>query len=350
MEEQKQKFGIFRLLALCALVGVLMVAPPLFSTVAKNNKITGQELWGEKSEYQGVLEIWNVDTFSGASMSKTDYLNAIARSFESENKGVYVCVKNLKVEEFKIALGEGKRPSIVSFGSGLGSTLKDELSELTIFDNPRQSILESGMDNGTLKAVGYIMGAYSLFSTSDRLVGLAYEKLSDIALTAGITTQTGKNTKHIYSLNYGKSEFLHPEKSIALNLVGSEEVYQSVSDYDAYVDYCIFNKSNILLGNMRDLVRLENKVNKGDMSDIVLEPLVEYNDQIQYLGIINSSSESLNKCASYFVNYVMSESSQLKIANTGLFSTTRTDLYQEGNFRKVEEVIDKVKNIPNVFL
>lgn len=347
IKENEKSFGLFRLVALSVLVLVLMVSPPLVLARAKENKISGEELWGEKSDFCGVLEIWNVDTFSGVEMSKTDFLELVARRFENDFKGVFVCVKNMKIDEFKLALGEGRRPNLISFGFGLGKIVQELLVDLGEVKNVNDKILSSGRAGNSQLAVGYIMNMYGLFSTSERVEVLGGSTLHQLAFTSGKDIENKKSTKHIYSLNYGKSNFVHPEN--AINPKVGDDVLQSADDYSAYTDYVNFSKSNILLGNLRDLVRLENKVESGDMLDIIAEPVTHYNDLIQYIGIVKNLSESVYGCAKNFVQYLLSENSQKLISKTGLLSTTGEKLYTEGIVASFENKIESIEIIPNLF-
>lgn len=347
MKENEKSFGLFRLVALCVIVLIMMVAPPLVLANVKQNKISGEELWGEKSDFCGVLEIWNVDTFSGAKMSKTDFLNMVARRFENDFKGVFVCVKNMKVDEFKIALSEGRRPNLISFGFGLGNVLKDILDDLGEEFSINENILNSGKVEDEQLAVGYIMNMYGLFAETKRVSINENESLYSVMLKSGEDIEGKKAKRHIYSLNYGRSEFVHPEK--VLGLVSDADVYQSMDEYSAYVDYVNFNKSNILLGNMRDLVRLENKVIKGDMLDIIAESVIEYNDLIQYIGLVKDLQVTVLQCSKNFIRYLLSESSQKLIANSGLFCVNGDKLYQEGQMNLFENAIENIKVYPNVF-
>lgn len=349
MNNEESRFSLIRLMALCLLVVVLMVTPPLLMVKKKTDIITGEELWGEKSEYQGVLEVWNIDVFGGAIISKSDFLEQVAREFESNNKGVFICVKNMKVDEFKIAIGEGKLPNVISFGSGIGKLIEDNLETLGQFNNVNSKVLESGKSGDNLKAVGYIMGMYGLFSSSEKVGEIPEnQKLSDIMFTSGKDVVKKKSTRHIYSINYGKSEYIHPERALGENI---KDCLISEDDYAGYMDFVNFNKSNILLGNMRDMVRLIRKVNKGDMSDIIMEPITKYNDLVQYVGLVKHNSETIKKCAKLFLENLLNESVQKQIEKTGLFSTTGEVLYDtDENFKMFEGVLDKIENIPNVFL
>ena len=61
----------------------------------------------------------------------------------------------------------------------------------------------------------------------------------------------------VYSYNYGKNEYLNP--LLAVSNLKNDKVFESASYYDAYNDFINFNRSTILLGNHRDVVKVESK-------------------------------------------------------------------------------------------
>ena len=50
---------------------------------------------GNKSEYNGVIEVWNIDSFEGGTKPKVSYLEYQASRFQKENKGTYLVIRNL---------------------------------------------------------------------------------------------------------------------------------------------------------------------------------------------------------------------------------------------------------------
>ena len=52
---------------------------------------------GKKSDYNGVIELWNIDSFESGTKPKNAFLQQCASRFQNENKGVYVVVRNLKM-------------------------------------------------------------------------------------------------------------------------------------------------------------------------------------------------------------------------------------------------------------
>lgn len=73
------------------LVGVIimLVFLPVVGLAKNNNlELIYEKFVGVKSEYQGMIEIWNVDTFEGGLISKTKMLQQVANKFKAENKGL----------------------------------------------------------------------------------------------------------------------------------------------------------------------------------------------------------------------------------------------------------------------
>lgn len=349
-KEKNNKFNIFNLLALCLLVLVLMVTPTMVIYKYNNQKDIEENFFGEASELQGVLTVWNIDTFEGGNISKTDLLERVGRIFENAHKGLYVAIKNMTPEEAKLKLAVGELPDAVSFGMGLGNMFKPYLTNLNFSNKIRSVVAESGTCDGGLLAAGYVMGCYALFSTEEKLVnaGKAVEtNLTSSFLACGYTKTLRSKTKTVFSLNYGESDFICPQKS--LGVVTGENVLVSASQYDAYVDFVNFNKSTILLGSQRDFIKLANKQQLGKISGLKVEPVCGYNDLVQYIGVIKTDNELRLRYARYFAEMLTSETGQREIEGSGMFSTSLTGLYADDGLRALEEAAVGSDDIPNAF-
>lgn len=347
--ENKKKFNILNLLALCVLVVVFMTVPTFVFREYNGQAEIENNFFGEESELKGVLIVWNIDTFEGGNISKSDYLEEVGRLFENNHKGLYVAVKNMTVEEAKLKIEAGELPDAVSFGMGLGNMFKPYLSELNFATNVRQSVLNSGMADGKQLAIGYIMGCYALFSTNEKLINAGKESstvLLNSYLACGYTKQLKNKTRTIYSLNYGASNYLNTKR--VLNIDVNDMVLISESQYDAYVDFINYNKSTILLGTQRDFIKLKNKENLGKISGLIVEPLCGYNDLVQYIGVINSGNELRMKYSRYFAQFLVNDGTQQEIEGSGMFSTVLDGLYTEDGLKALEEAVVGSDDIPNV--
>ena len=339
------KFGILNLIGLTVLVLVLMLVAPIGVMGSRKNlhKVDGENK-------QMVLELWNIDTFAGGSISKKDFLEKVSVIFESSHSGVYINCKNMTLEEFSYAVGDNKKPDLISFGFGAGNSVKPLLQPLDIMcDNVKQEVKLSGISNGEQYAVGYLMGGYSFFTTAEKLASTTKEDivLSKDYYTCGYDISLRKSKKHVYGLCVSNSNYLSPLRCI--EKVIDDEIYIADDEYNAYLDFLGLNKSTILLGTQRDLVRLENKIENGSLSDLIMEPVARYNDLIQYVGLVNSEKEENLLYAKEFIEFLICESSQRLLKDSGLFSVVVKDLYDNATFKNLENVVWSVINIPCVF-
>ena len=71
-----------------------------------------------------MIEIWNIDTFEGANVSKTKLISQIANEFQTENKGVYFMVRNVTESECANLIASGQLPDIFSCSYGVAESVK----------------------------------------------------------------------------------------------------------------------------------------------------------------------------------------------------------------------------------
>ena len=311
MDSQKKSvFGIINLIALCMLVLVLSFLPTL-SLAGGEDFSLGKIFSSEPSEFQGILEVWNIDTFEAGSSSKESFLLEVAKEFQKQNKGTYIIVKNLTIDELNLSLQAGKTPDLFSFGFGVGDILKSYLCEIGRSDSKYQALDESGVVDGKTFAVGYLLGGYYLFSTQDKILnaGLDSENiiLSEKLNNAGYVKELRNGGKKVHSVSYGKSLYNTPLKAIENYYVSAENIKEEEDDFEAYQNFISFESSTILLGTQRTLARLENKVRIGQLDSFLCEVVSSYCDLVQYLGVCKNASELKQKYAQKFIDMVLSE-------------------------------------------
>ena len=100
----------FKIIVSVFIIAFLVIAPfPLFNKINALNYSFNSEY---QLNYSGVLELWNVDTFEGGSVSRTAYLEKRAQEFEKQNKGVFIQVKNITLEQLENNLKNNNIPTI----------------------------------------------------------------------------------------------------------------------------------------------------------------------------------------------------------------------------------------------
>lgn len=296
--------------------------------------------------YQGVLELWNVESFEGGSGSRSQWLTNKAAKFEAQNKGLFAHVTNLTVEQMEEKLASGDTFDIICFSRGAGCIIQDKLAVLdvdtgAVAENYRLSAL---LDGKQLCAPLYA-GAYCLFARSSQL---DEQNLLSQALTAKYTRKVGKNTFDLAPLICGFTEFNSPLSALAMSGgKGNAGVSTDVTQYQAYEQF-VANKTAItLLGTQRDIYRLSKKEADGKIDALSFAALGGYTDLVQYLGVSNSCGDKKD-VAEQFVSYLLSPQVQATLTDVSMFSVLTDDIYTTERFAACEKA-NKNAYVPSVF-
>ena len=331
------KSVLFRILVFVLVVVMIVFLP---SVKLKQNQdlenIYGVFL-GNKSKYQGIIEIWNIDSFEAGNKSKTSLLTEISKEYQKKNKGVYFMVRNLTENECLGLAEKGEIPDLISCSYGVAEKLRPYIKEYSSID---ENYFENGAKALILStekkfAVPWCKGGYFLISTRDKLEKAKIEdvnnvKLSNIAFSSGYVVKGKKSDKTIYSLGFGNYKYLMPQMALKTyngNEVGLVSKYaydedtRGISSYTAYCEF-IADESVILLGTQRDVFRMKNRETQGKVSDLILEQVFGFTDLIQFVMLGKNLSGDKLFVAEDFVRFLTGELSQNIILNSGLFSVT----------------------------
>lgn len=330
---------------LCMIVAIV----PTFYISAKyaiENNYTA-----DRSDYQGVLEIWNIDTFEGGTSGKYSFLKSQAINFEKKNKGLYFMVKNMTEEQCLLNLQNGQVPAMFSFGVGVGEKILDYLCEIDQTNlDINDEFLAAGKYNDKLLAAAWCRGVYALITTTERLekVSQNTNNLASIATNCGYVTQLKNKTKTTYSLAFGSAGYVCPQLAFSL---GYKNLVQNSTSIDLdnlnktpYTAYCDFieGKASILLGTQRDIARVENRVACGKLENVVYQYLTEYTDLVQYLSIAKNSDAQITGACQAFINFITAEDAQKSLANIGMFSVRECKIYSSGIWQEIENLFESL--------
>lgn len=347
-------YGVFFKLALSVLLILIVAVVPTF--IFSYGNIIESKYQPQQSEYQGIVELWNIDNFEGGISSKTSFLKTSALAYEKENKGFFVMVKNMTIEECLLALSQNQMPAMFSFSGGLVNHFENLLDSFENNFQISQNILKSGQKNGLQLAVGWCFGAYVLISTKQKVPMLEYDSLCNLSLSSGTigTSKKGKQ-KITYSLVFGAKNtnpLLAYEKSFGQIVPSKTAFDENCYQKTAYQSYCDFveNKANILLGTQRDLARIENRISQGKIADVVYEFLGNATDLVQYVSIAKNLSEQAKSECEKFVQYLVSKKNQKNLASTGMFSVIGGEsIYETGVFHDFEKSLSSELEIQKIF-
>lgn len=358
-------FKIVRKVILSFFVVILFFVLPLFSLSQEDLSVMYGTFVGKKSELQGMIEIWNVDTFEAGTASKSSFLTYASKVFQKNHKGLYFMIRNVSKQELVNLIESGERPDLISCSYGVASKIKDIIQPFSKTPEMQSDFLEAGQIDGKSFGLAWTYGSYFLISTSEKLELAGVEDVQNFdlvqnALSLGYEKQLKKGSKTIYSLSLGEGEFLLPQMALAsYNNVevpankelafNSEKISQS--QYLAYSRF-VAGESVVLLGSQRDVFRMENRVSQGKIADVVCQPLSEFSDLVQFMFLCDTGNTLKEKIAEEFGCFLLSKEVQKELSKIGMFSPVLNvkEMYFDGVISDIlpENFCICVKN--NVFV
>lgn len=289
------------------IISSIIILSLIFTIFIGKDKIKEENFDKSNIQYQGVLTLWQVDSFEGGVGSRKQFLLKVAREFEKQNNGTLIMVINQTPEGVKESIKKGVYPDIISFGVG---TYINGFSKL----NTNNYTL-GGLIGEDVYATSWCRGNYTLISK---------EKLDDLAL------------KNIDELIVSKGKFNQPLTAFSLENLSATNI-KVFAPLDAYTNY-LSSKNGVLLGTQRDIFRLKNR---GE--NFYAYPLSNYNDLYQYISIL-STEEVKRFYAEKFINYLVSDSVQNKLNQIGMLSCYTKANYSEEVFINMQS-LNKFKTI-----
>ncbi len=321
------------------------------------------------ASYQGVVNLWLVDSFEGGSGNKKSWFTWLSTQFEKQNEGLFFSVTQLTQEQFlqKLAQTEQgeKRVStwqvdgvdllpaisnkksqmakdalnfdILCFSRGVGSSVANMLCPLDV-DNGAisKNFAESGKIKGTTYALPVYCGGYFLFARTSQQP----QDILKNCLNTTFTRKIGKNTVKLQPLVCGFTDSNSPLSALACNDVsGSVTPDYTNTQYSAYEQFVSNKKAVTLLGTQRDLYRLTQKQSLGKIEQLTICPLLGYTDLVQYVGV-NVDSDKVDICQK-FISFMLQDVCQQKLSTIGLFSVTNEHIYT------MEQYVDMQKSLKN---
>ena len=343
-ERVKKSFNKKKLAAFISALAVVVACVALLVWALPNLPVKPQT--EQPITYQGVLEMWNVESFEGGVGSREAWLINRAAKFEAVNKGLFVHVTTLTVEQLEAKLAEGQTFDMICFSRGVGNLVKEQLTAFTgsvgaIKDN----YLISGQVEGRQYAVPLYSGAYCLFARTEQL---AADRLLEGALTTKFTRKIGKNTVELQPLVCGFTPYNSPLSALALSGgKGKANVSEDTTQYQAYEQFVANKTAVTLLGTQRDIYRLSQRESNGKIDKLGFVALNGYTDLVQYVGVSQTAGDKTEACMQ-FTEYLVSDDAQSSLVNLSLFSVLDATFYTSERYAQCESSLGTAY-VPNVF-
>lgn len=285
---KKYRTGIF-----CGILIFIL----LFSLLAVYPALTSRRT-PQAQGYEGVVRIWQIDSFEGGKGSRAAFLNRAARNFEKEHPGILFIVSSHSAESAQNSYLSGDVPDIISYGNGI-----EFAAELA---SPLKNCFFSfATSDGKTYATPWCRGQYFLFSKDG--------DFSDMDANNTVLSQSGLSQTQLAAYLEG--------------LRGDLEIKESI---DAYQDF-LSGKYQYLFGSQRDIWRFEAR----DI-EVKVREVQSFCDLWQYISIC-SSDKGKRDISEDFIQYLLSESVQKQLVQIGMLSPNYKIYSGVNNFLQTAE-------------
>jgi hypothetical protein len=333
---------MFKVLPYVLLI-IILIGVPVF--VFPNLKKDGKP----KSQTQGVLTMWHIESFEGGSYNRHQFLLKQMIELEKKNPGLFVSIQTLTKAQALDQLSQGVLPDLVSFGTGTGDIFEAYAHEYEGRLNIRQEFIKAGA-RGKVKAVAYMTGGYMLACNLNLAQTMGIDtssKLIDNIFKEGQVYNKGKSIR--YTLTSAREHNL----PLAAVLKSTSGVFKQNSYFEAQTQldaYNVFTSQNaaMLLGTQRDLNRIINRINQNNMFECEFVYLSGYTDLTQYLAITAADAQERER-ARLVIEHLTSPSAQYAVAQIGMLSVDGVNYHTNELLKNMQNAINQRMIIPDAF-
>lgn len=307
-----------------------------------NFKLNLNEFLNLESGDKIVLDLCHVETFEGGSASRSGYLKRQAEKFNKQNNNFFVSVTTMSFEEFELNINNGYSADLYSFGTGAGSFVQNKLQTLKKQSNIREDLQKNATISGKIYAYPYLLSGYAVIS---------YESLTsqDETLTSKLTSS--KQGKKIINGTIFGTGVTNPAQALLDSSIKLQSHDVTIEDttYSAYSNF-LKKTTKSLVGTARDVARIKNREQNGNISPCKYEYLSGYSDLVQYIGVSSNLDKAKSEVATSFATFLLSNTAQKDIANYGLFSATNLKIYESDYMSEFEKTLSLPLQGVNAFI
>ena len=280
--------------------------------------------------WQGVLQLYVLEGWEGS--RGTAWLKRRCAAFESVT-GAFVEVRTVQ------ALDMEQPPDVVSFPAGMD--MSQAAASWLAISLPsaanrqfREGILSTGILDGQLKAVPWLLGGYTLVANETLCAqkGMALPELGMRWNEAGFmeSLKAFKGSKKVVALSVLQRDCA--QRNLPEGCVAS--LPNGAGNRDA------FHKGNVpfLLGDVRDLALLEQAGFAWQQTPLEAGMVC---DEVCYLGVTGRGDTRRQQMAQALVAYLVSADVQAQVDKAGGFSPLALQVYDDGAFAVLEARLDE---------
>ncbi len=353
---------------------VILLGWPALSKNLRNLPDPLEPLFRKKSEWTGLITLWNVNFIDCGTGSNTRWLNLQVERFEKQNPGVFIDVRNITPSRMKMYFQGNERenvlPDIIALPVYEDIIPHNLLVDLDEFFNQEDLkklnpvAYKHVVRNGKMIGVPYMMGAYAILFN----LQLAHEKgviisegqldytfLDSAVRTMTFTEKAGKSEKRYYGFCTYSEPYSRPLLSIIHGNQGKivdERAYgyliqwnkagafpPGMMDFSYNQAWDLFagqGRVGAMLANTRAIYQMRALQQSGNGFEIAVKALPAdkngmFLDQVAAFGILRTDNpKKLELCVS-FLKGLLEDSAQQELKIIGMFPVMNSvgDIYTD---------------------
>ena len=249
--------------------------------------------------YNGVLHLWQIDSFEGGKGSRASFLNRVAARYEQKS-GMLLLITTHTRESAAAAIADGNIPDLISYGSGFEAVAN------IVLPYPQREFAAAKLGGHTV-AFPWCRGVYLLFSLEE---DFSTVEVGNTVVSSGIG-------------NYSSVAAYYGGLRGELNVERSTQAYVSLLN----------GKYRYMVGTQRDVFRLRTRG-----VSFYIQPIDEYSDLMQYISVCTQDPKKYNAAVEY-LEFLFSEEIQRLLTEIGMMSI-QYKIYEE------DAVLAEVERIP----
>ena len=348
---------------LAAVAAVLLVILPLLLTEPPDPYY---RMTRRTENWQGVLTVWQIDGWYPAAGDLTAVLERAGQLLNKRHPGVVVDVRKANVAD----AGQGEAPDVISFPLGAFDTPSGILARVSQPVGLVPGLVESGKYGNDTFAVPWCRGGYALLANRDLLSqwGVSWQEswtMADLtaALEGAQERMQGKKNRS-YGLIAGSAPERQPltcwQNALAQPEALTGLLARGFADPDSggLLPRAAFER--FLEGNTAfmpayhgEILRCQSRAEqgKGFAVDIALLPdqQAPCTDLVQLAGITGKGPEGRSALAREYLEILLSESVQSRIANLGIMPALPGLEQPEDLLQPLRQAMETGVIVPNTF-
>lgn len=346
---------------------IVLVGWPILSKDLRNLPDPLEPLFKKKSEWTGLITLWNVNFIECGTGSNSKWLNLQVERFEKQNPGVFIDVRNITPSRMKMYFQGNERESVLP--DIIALPVYEDIVPYDLLVDLREFFTQEDlrklnpvaynyvMRGDKLIGVPYMMGTYAILINlqlaQEKEIAIPESKLDYAFLDSAVKSMTftekvGRSEKQYYGFCTYSEPYSRPLLSIIhgnQEKIVDERAYgylmqwhkagafpadmMNFSYKQAWDLFAIQGRVGVILANTRAIYQMRALQQSGKGFEIAVKSLPAnkngmFLDQVAAFGVLRTDNSAKLKLCVSFLKGLLEEKAQRELKTIGMFPVIDT--------------------------